>query len=140
MSDSVRAHRQQPTRLPHPWDSPGRNTGVGCHFPLQCMKVKSEREVTQSCPTLCDPTDSSPPGSPDPGTLQAGTLEWAPSPSPGLIPGPTRCSFLGLLCEKSTFREADEGLLWELLLFLLFFFRSKVSSNLKVFFRFFLKI
>ena len=47
MSDSVRPHRQQPTRLPHPWDSPGKNTGVGCHFLLQCMKVKSESEVTQ---------------------------------------------------------------------------------------------
>ena len=52
MSDSLRPHRWQPTRLPHPWDSPGKNTGVGCHFLLQCMKVKSEREVTQSCPTL----------------------------------------------------------------------------------------
>ena len=49
MSDSVRPHRQQPTRLPYPWDSPGKNTGVGCHFLLQCMKVKSESEVTQSC-------------------------------------------------------------------------------------------
>ena len=44
MSDSVRPHRRQPTRLPHPWDSPGKNTGVGCHFLLQCMKVKEERE------------------------------------------------------------------------------------------------
>ena len=52
MSDSVRSHRWQPTRLPHPWDSPGKNTGVGCHFLLQCMKVKSESEVTQLCPTL----------------------------------------------------------------------------------------
>ena len=51
MSDSVRPHRQQPTRLPRPWDSPGKNTGVGCHFLLQCMKVKCESEVTQSCPT-----------------------------------------------------------------------------------------
>ena len=55
MSDSVRPHRRKPTRLPHPWDSPGKNTGVCCHFLLQCMKVKSEREVTQSCPTLSDP-------------------------------------------------------------------------------------
>ena len=55
MSDSVRPHRRQPTRLPRSWDSPGKNTGVGCHFLLQCMKVKSEREVTQSCPTLSDP-------------------------------------------------------------------------------------
>ena len=57
MSDSVRPHRRQPTRLPHPWDSPGKNTGVGCHFLLQCMKVKSESEVAQSCPTLSDPMD-----------------------------------------------------------------------------------
>ena len=55
MSDSVQPHRQQPTRLPRPWDSPGKNTGVGCHFVLQCMKVKSEREVAQSCLTLSDP-------------------------------------------------------------------------------------
>ena len=47
MSDSVQPHRQQPTRLPHPWDSPGKNTGVGCHFLLQCMKVKSESEVSR---------------------------------------------------------------------------------------------
>ena len=51
MSDSVRPHRRQPTRLRHPWDSPGKNTGVGCHFLLQCMKVKSESEVAQSCLT-----------------------------------------------------------------------------------------
>ena len=51
MPDSVRPHRRQPTRLPCPWDSPGKNTGVGCHFLLQCMKVKSESEVAQSCPT-----------------------------------------------------------------------------------------
>ena len=75
MSDSVGPHRRQPTRLPHPWDSPGKNTGVGCHFLLQCMKVKSESEVAQLCPTLSDPMDSSPPGSPAPGILQAGTLE-----------------------------------------------------------------
>ena len=55
MSDSVRPHRRQPTRLPHPWDSPGKNTGVGCHFLLQCMKVESESEVAQSCPTLSGP-------------------------------------------------------------------------------------
>ena len=62
MSDSVRPHRQQPTRLPHPWDSPGKNTGVGCHFLLRCMKVKSENEITQSCSTPSDPMDCSPPG------------------------------------------------------------------------------
>ena len=52
-----------PPGSPHPWDSPGKNTGVGCHFLLQCMKVKSESEVAQLCPTLCDPIDGSPPGS-----------------------------------------------------------------------------
>ena len=59
----MRPHRHQPTGLPRPWDSPDKNTGVGCHFLLQCMKVKSESEVTQSCPTLSDPMDCSPPGS-----------------------------------------------------------------------------
>ena len=49
MSDSVRPYRRQPTRLPRPWDSPGKNTGVGCHFLLQCMEVKSESEAIQSC-------------------------------------------------------------------------------------------
>ena len=64
MSNSVRPHRRKPTRPLHPWDSPGKNTRVGCHCLLQCMEVKSEREVAQSCPTLCDPIDGSPPGSP----------------------------------------------------------------------------
>ena len=66
VSDSVRPHRRQPTRLPCPWDSPGKNTGVGCHFLLQCRKVKSESEDAQSCPTLSDPMDCSLPGSPRP--------------------------------------------------------------------------
>ena len=64
MSDSVRPHRQRPTRLPCPWDSPGKNTGVGCHFLLQCMKVKNESEVTQSCPTLSNPMDFTLPAPP----------------------------------------------------------------------------
>ena len=76
MSDSVRPQRRQPTRLPRPWDSPGKNTGVGCHFLLQCMKVKSETEVAQSCPTLSHPTDCSPPGSSVHGIFQARVLEW----------------------------------------------------------------
>ena len=76
MSDSVQPHRQQPTRLCHPWDSPGKNTGVGCHFLLQCMKVKSESEVTQLCPTLSDPMDYSPPGSSVLGIFQGKVLEW----------------------------------------------------------------
>ena len=77
MSGSVRPHRQQPTGLPRPWVSPGKNTGVGCHFLLQCMKVKSESEVAQSCPTLCDPMDCSLPGSSIHGIFQARVLEWA---------------------------------------------------------------
>ena len=76
VSDSVWPHRRQPARLPHPWDSPGKNTGVGCHFLLQCMKVKSEREVAQSCPTLRDPMGCSPPGSSVHGIFQARVLEW----------------------------------------------------------------
>ena len=76
MSDSVRPQRQKLTRLPRPWDSPGKNTGVGCHFLLQCMKVKSESEVTQSCLTPSDPMDCSPPGSSLHGILQARVLEW----------------------------------------------------------------
>ena len=76
MSNSARPHRQQPTRLPRPWDSPGKNTGVGCHFLLQCLKVKSEREVAQSCPTLGDPMDCSLPGPSIHGIFQARVLEW----------------------------------------------------------------
>ena len=73
---TLRPHRRQPTRLPSPWDSPGKNTGVGCYFLLQCMKVKSESEVAQSCPTLSEPMDCSPPGSSVHGIFQARVLEW----------------------------------------------------------------
>ena len=76
MSDSVRPHRRQPIRLPRPWDSPGKNAGVGSHFLLQCMKVKSESEVAQSCPTLSDPMDRSLPGSSVHEVFQARALEW----------------------------------------------------------------
>ena len=76
---TVRSHRRQPTRLPSPWDSPGKNTGVGCHFLLQCMKVRSESEVAQSCPTLSDPMDCSLPGSSVHGIFQAKVLEWGAS-------------------------------------------------------------
>ena len=76
--DSVRPHRWQPTRLPRPWDSPGKNTGVDGHFLLQCMKMKSESEVAQSCPTLGDPMDCSLPGSSVHGIFQARVLEWMP--------------------------------------------------------------
>ena len=76
MSNSMRPHGLQPTRLPRPRDSPGKNTGVGCRFLLQCMKVKSESEVAQSCPTLSDPMDCSLPGSTIHGIFQARVLEW----------------------------------------------------------------
>ena len=75
-------HRQQPTRLPCPWDSPGKNIGVGCHFLLQCMKVKSESELAQSCLTPSDLMDCSLPGFSVHGIFQARVLEWVPLPSP----------------------------------------------------------
>ena len=78
----VSGSMRQPTRPPHPWDSPGKNTGVGCHFLLQCMKVKSESEVAQSCPTLCDPIDGSPPGSPSLGFSRQEHWRGVPFPSP----------------------------------------------------------
>ena len=93
MSNSVRPHRWQPTRLRRPWNSPGKNTGVGCHFLLQCMKVKSESEVAQSCPTLRDPMDCSLPGSSIHGIFQARVLERGAiafsgnAGDPGSIPG-----------------------------------------------------
>ena len=75
VSDSVWPHRRQPTRLPRPWDSPGKNTGVGCHFLLQCMKVKRESEVAQLWAlTPSDPMDRSLPGSSTHGIFQARVL------------------------------------------------------------------
>ena len=79
MSDSVQPHRWQPTRLPHPSLSPGNNTGVGCHFLLQCMKAKSENEVTQSCLSLSDPMDCSLCGFSVHGIFQTRVLEWGPT-------------------------------------------------------------
>ena len=76
VSDSVRPPRRQPTWLPCLWDSPGQNTGVGCHFLLQCMKVKSESELAQSCLTPSDPMDCSPPGPSIHEIFQARVLEW----------------------------------------------------------------
>ena len=87
VSNSVRPHRRQPTRLPHPWDSPGKNTGVGCHFLLQCMKVKSESEGTQSCPTPRNPMDCSLPGSSAHGISRQEYWSGLPCPSPGDLPG-----------------------------------------------------
>src|SRR5574337_493432 len=97
MSDSVRLHRRQPTRLPHPWDSPGKNTGVGCHFLLQCMKVKNESEAAQSCLTLRDPMDCSLPGSSIHGIFQARVVEW------GAI------AFSGRICSISLILKRSKG-------------------------------
>ena len=82
MSDPVQSHRQQCTSLPRPWDSPGKNNGMGCHYLLQCMKVKSESEVAQMCPTLSDPIDCSLPDSSVHGIFQARVLEWVAIASP----------------------------------------------------------
>ena len=94
MSNSIRPCRPQPNRLPCLWDSPGKNTGVGCHFLLQCRKVKSECEVAQSCPTLRDRMDCNPPGSSILGIFQARVLEWGgiafSLPSPGGFQSVTR--------------------------------------------------
>ena len=79
MSNNVQPHRRQPTRLPRPWDSPGKNTGVGCHFLLQCTKGKRESEVAQSCATLSNPMDCSLPDSSVHGIFQARVLEWVAS-------------------------------------------------------------
>ena len=76
MSDSVRPHRRQPNRLCRPWDSPGKNTGVGCHFLLQCRKVKSESDVARSYPTVRDLMDCSLPGSSVHGVFHARVLDW----------------------------------------------------------------
>ena len=100
MSESARPHRRQPTRLHHPWDSPGKNTGVGYHFLLQRMKVKSESEVTQPSPTPRDPTDCSLPGSSVHGIFQARVLEW------GAI------AFSGKLLQEGAFPKSPELQVW----------------------------
>ena len=115
MSDSVRPQRRQPTRLPRPWDSPGKNTGVGCHFLLQCMKVKSE--VAQSCLTLSDSMDGSPPGSSVHGIFQARVLEWGAifihRKSQNVFKGCTSNSFgfpdAGNLKQKRTINNSFKG-------------------------------
>ena len=91
----MRPHRQQPTRFPHPWDSPGKNTGVGCHFLLQCMKVKSQSEVAHSCPILSNPMERSLPGCSVHGIFQARVLEWVAIafsiPAPQSLNNPFHC-------------------------------------------------
>jgi len=140
MSDSVWPHRRQPTRLPCLWDSAGKNTGVGCHFLLQCMKVKSEREVTQLCPTLSDPMDCSLPGSSIHRNFQARVLEWvaiafsnvslvlsqfAPtSPSPAEFTSPSSTSvylFLPFKCHQYHFSRCIHWYTIFVFLFLTYF-------------------
>ena len=94
MSDSVRPHRWQPTRLPCPWDSPSKNTGAGCHFLLQCMKVKSESEVAQLCLTLRDPMECSLPDSSVHGFSRQEYWSGVPSPSPSLSLAPSNSTVL----------------------------------------------
>ena len=110
-------------RAPRPWDSPGKNTGVGCHFLLQCMKVKSESEVTQTCPTLSDPMDCSLPGSSVHGIFQARVLEWGATASSNLdsilksrdITLPTKVHLVKAMvfpvvmygCESWTYKKAE---------------------------------
>ena len=102
MSDSVWPHRWQPTRLRHPWDSPGKNTGVGCHFLLQCMRVKSESEVAQSFPTLSDAMDCSLPGSSVHGFSRQEYWSGVPLPSPTVVAS-------GFICLMSYGIFPDQG-------------------------------
>ena len=114
MSNSVRPHRRQPTRLPCPWDSPGKNTGVGCHFLLQCMEVKGESEIAQSCLTLSDPMDCSLPGSSIHGIFQASVLEWGAERMLNHLLGSFNGHFLPIqscasVSRTSWFGEGSEG-------------------------------
>ena len=95
---------KDPTRLPCPWDSPGKNTGVGCHFLLQCKKVKSESEVAESCSTLSDPMDCSPPGSSIHGIFQARVLEW------GAIAFSVTCTRKAIIKKK---KKTDNNKYWQ---------------------------
>ena len=101
----MQPHRWQPTRLPRPWDSPGKNTTVGCHFLVQCMKVKSESQVAQSCPTLSDPMDYSLPGFSVHGIFQARVLEWgATAFSNSFLLSPTYSTLIPTLVPRIIFQ------------------------------------
>ena len=119
MSNSLWPHRWQPNRLLHPWDSPGKNTGVGCHFLLQCMKMKNESEVAQSCPTVSgDRMDCSLPGSSVHGIFRQEYWSGVPLPSPLLGGGLTNLS-------------QESWLNWEENTFMLALFLSSPSSYLE---------
>ena len=102
MSNSVRPQRQQPTRLPRPWDSPGKNTGVGCHFLLQCMKMKSESEVAQSCPTLLDPMDCAYQAPPSMVFSRQEYWSGVSLPSPCCCLVTSKCSWQVPICSSSS--------------------------------------
>ena len=110
MSNSVQPHRQQPTRFRRPWDSPGKNTGVGCHFLLQCMKVKSESEIAQSRLTPRDPMDCSPPGSSIDGIFQARVLERGATAFSSLCI--TATQLLIKVTQSHTFIQTKTNLEW----------------------------
>ena len=123
MSDSVQPRRRQPIRLPHPWDSPGKNTGVGCHFLLQFMKVQRESEATQLCLTLCNPMDYSPQVSSVPGISQARILEWVAIPFSW---GSSQCrDWTRISCMAGRFcpisKEKSINTLWFIIIFICFF-------------------
>ena len=140
MSDSVQLHRWHPTRLPRPWDSPGKNTGVGCHFLLQCMKVKSESEVAQSCPTHGDSTDCSLPGSSVHRIFQARVLEWGAIAFSMDHTGPAQTHFALLI--SSNFQDQLNCHWWLILslninlINLLFFHRILFFNSLVLFLKF----
>ena len=121
----MRPQRRQPTRLPRPWASPGKNTGVGCHFLLQCMKVKSESEVSQSCLTLSDPMDCSLPGCSVHGILQARVLEWgAIAFSQEAQSCPLISQFLSILCWRHQSLTGSLPLEIFLIIFCCLFFQA----------------
>ena len=127
VSDSVRPHRPQPTRLRRPWDSPGKNTGVDCHFLLQCMKVKSESEVAQSCLTLRDTMHSSPPGSSVHEIFQARVLEWD---ALAFSSAHAHCSLNTVEClQVWDALQVTESLLWVMKHFHLFKIEREVSNS-----------
>ena len=132
----MRPHRRQPTRLPRPRDSPGRNTGVGCHFLLQCMKVKSESEVAQSCPTLQDPMDCSLTGSSVHGIFQARVLEWGAIAFSGSTYYPTLKLSLSFKLHyfSVTFIPAAQFITWSVREFPTFYTYS--DSNINGFFKY----
>ena len=138
MSNSVGPHRWQPTRLPRPWDSPGKNTGVGCHFLLQCMKVKSESEVAQSCPTLSNPLDYSLPGPPSMGFSRQEYWSGVPLPSPTHMlvnnnPPYLKMSLFASVFSKGCFCQRQNFKLTGNFSFSLFFYFRTLKMSLHIF-------